>query len=203
MSDCGCSAGEAKTKAEQRVLRVALGLNATMFVVGMAGGLVARSSGLIADSLDMLADATAYAIALTAVTRGDVFKARAAGLSGVLLLVLGLAVLGDAGRRALMGNAPEGAIMIAVACLSLIVNTVVLGMLGKVRDGGVHLNASWIFTRVDVVANIAVVISGIAVLWSGIRFIDLVVGAAIGLYVIKEALEILGQARSARRTAEA
>jgi Co/Zn/Cd efflux system component len=39
-----------------------------MFVVGMAAGLLAQSSGLMADALDMLTDATAYALALMAVT---------------------------------------------------------------------------------------------------------------------------------------
>ncbi len=198
MSDCGCEAGEAKTAAEQRVLRVAFGLNATMFVVGLAAGMIAQSSGLIADSLDMLADATAYAIALAAVRRDAQFKARAASLSGVVLLALGVGVLGDAARRGLTGSSPEGTIMIAVATVSLIINATVLRMLDKVRGGGVHLNATWIFTRIDVVANIGVILSGVGIWLTGFRYIDLIVGAAIGVYVVKEAVEILREAREAR-----
>ena len=203
MGGCGCDASEAKTAAEQRVLRIALGLNATMFVVGLIAGLIAQSSGLIADSLDMLADAAAYAIALAAVRREALFKARAAGLSGTVLLLLGVAVLGDATRRGVLGSSPEGAIMIAVAAISLIVNATVLRMLGAVRQGGVHLNATWIFTRVDVIANIGVILSGIAVSMTGVRYVDLVVGAAIGAYVIREAFEILHEAHEAAREAKA
>jgi len=33
---------------------------------------------------------------------------------------------------------------------------------------------------------------------TGLRWLDLVVGAGIGVYVMREALEILGQARDAR-----
>jgi Co/Zn/Cd efflux system component len=201
MGDCGCEAGEANTNAERGVLQIALALNATMFAVGLVAGLMAQSSGLVADSLDMLADATAYAIALAAVHRDERFKARAAGLSGAILLLLGLGVLADVARRGLLGSSPEGPIMMAVATVSLIVNASVLRMLGRVRKGGVHLNATWIFTRVDVIANVGVIISGAAVWLTGFRFVDLIVGVAIGGYVIKEALEILGEAREAAKEA--
>jgi divalent metal cation (Fe/Co/Zn/Cd) transporter len=50
---------------------------------------------------------------------------------------------------------------------------------------------------VDVIANLAVILSGLTILPTGFRFVDLVVGVAIGLYVIKEGLEILREAREA------
>jgi cation diffusion facilitator family transporter len=187
-----------ETEAQQRVLRIALALNATMFVVGLVAGLLGQSSGLIADSLDMLADASAYAIALGAVGRSGRFKAGSATLSGVLLLLLGVGVLFDVGRRALLGSQPESLVMIAVAFVSFLVNATVLRMLGRYREGEVHLRATWLFTRVDVIANVGVMLSGLLVLLTGSRFPDLVVGGAIGIYVIKEAIEILGEAREAR-----
>jgi cation diffusion facilitator family transporter len=197
MSDCGCQV-KIDSVAQQRVLSIALVLNATMFVVGLIAGLVAQSTGLIADSLDMLADAAAYSIALSAVHRDDLFKARAAAsVSGSLLLVLGIGVLLDAIRRAVIGSAPESGVMIGVASISLVVNATVLYLLGKYRDQGVHLRATWIFTRVDVIANLAVILSGLIILVTSFRFADLIVGAAIGSYVIKEALEILREAREA------
>jgi Co/Zn/Cd efflux system component len=87
--------------------------------------------------------------------------------------------------------------MIGVASISLVVNATVLYLLGKYRDQGVHLRATWIFTRVDVIANLAVILSGLIILVTSFRFADLIVGAAIGSYVIKEALEILREAREA------
>ncbi len=77
MSDCRCEFTP-ETATERRRLRIALGLNTTMFVVGLVAGVVAESTGLIADSLDMLADALAYAIGLIAISRSAFFKARAA-----------------------------------------------------------------------------------------------------------------------------
>lgn len=85
------------------------------------------------------------------------------------------------------------------ALLSLVVNLTVLRMLSKYRNGEAHLRASWIFTRADVVANIGVFVSGLVVSLTGSRYADLVVGLAIGLYVLKEAIEIL---RPASETGE-
>lgn len=198
MSDCGCGPTAAETAAQRRVLWIALGLNAAMFVVEVVAGLWAGSISLIADGLDMLTDASSYAIALVAIGRSVRFKANAATVTGAFLLLLGVGVLIDVARRAVSGEPPEGLWMMAVAAIALAVNATVLTMLSKQREGEVHLRATYICTRADVVANAAVIVSGLIVLVTNWRFADLIVGAAIGLYVIKEAFEILGEAEEAR-----
>jgi cation diffusion facilitator family transporter len=179
-------------------LAVALTLNAMMFVAETSTGLAAHSTGLIADGLDKLADASAYTIALAAVTRGSRFKANAALSSGLILLALGIGVGVDVIRHLLSGTHPEGVSMIVVATVALVVNATVLRHLGKQRKDDVHIRAAWIFTRADVVANAAVIASGIAVILTSIRYFDLAVGAAISIYVAKEALEILADAHRSR-----
>ena len=197
MSDCGCH-HEAKNAHERRVLTIALTLNAAMAVIGCMAGWIAQSTGLLADALDMLSDATAYAIGLAAIGRGARFKANAAWLSGSVLLVLGLGVLLEVGRRVFQGAEPLSGWMIGTACLSLVVNLTVLRMLAPLKSGEVHLRATWIFTRADVVANVGVVVAGLLVLVLASPYPDYVIGTLIGLYVIKEALEILSDARNAR-----
>lgn len=202
MSDCGCKTTETRTTEQRRTLCIALALNATMFVVGIVAGIVGQSSGLIADALDMLADASAYAIALAAIHRSIAFKTRAATLSGLILLILGLGVLLDAFRRAAFGSSPESLVMIAVAVVSLCVNSTVLYLLAREQDKKeVHLRATFIFTRADVVANIAVILSGIILWITHFRYVDLIVGIAIGIYVMREAWEILTDAKEAKNEA--
>jgi len=196
MSDCGCEAPEVKTEQERRVLRIALGLNAAMAVIGGLAGWIAQSTGLLADALDMLSDATAYAIALLAIGRSALFKIRAATLSGGILLVLGAGVLFEVGRRLIYGAEPLSGWMIGTAVLSLIVNLTVLRLLAPMKSGEVHLRATWLFTRADVVANVGVIFAGLLILWLGVPYPDYVIGTLIGLYVIKEAVEILRDARS-------
>lgn len=197
MSECGCHL-PATNAAERRILRLALVLNATMFAVGIVAGLIAQSMGLIADSLDMLADASAYGIALMAWARGANFKASAAQLSGTLLLILGLGVVLGVVWRLLTGSHPEGAWMMGIAFVALVVNATVLRLLARFRHGEVHLRATWLFTRVDVIANLAVIVSGVLVLLLRSPVPDLVIGAAIACYVLKEALGILREAKEAR-----
>ncbi len=195
----GRPALETDIGGQRRVLTIALTLNATMFVVGLVAGLIGQSSGLIADSLDMLADATGYVITLAAIERSAGFKANSALFSGSALLILGVGVLMDVVRRIIVGSEPASFLMIGAAALSLAVNGGVLRMLSRFRDGEIHLRATFIDTRVDVVANLAVILAGIIVLITGYRYADLMVGAAIGVYVIKEALELVGEARDVRR----
>ena len=197
MSDCGCH-HEAKSAQERRILTIALVLNAAMAVIGGVAGWMGQSTGLLADALDMLSDATAYAIGLVAIGRGARFKANAAWLSGSVLLMLGLGLLLEVGRRVFQGAEPLSGWMIGTACLSLVVNLTVLRMLAPLKSGEVHLRATWIFTRADVVANVGVVVAGLLVLVLASPYPDYVIGTLIGLYVIKEALEILSDARKAR-----
>jgi len=197
MSNCSCESPEVTTAAERRVLRIALVLNAAMAVVEGIAGWIAQSTGLMADALDMLSDATAYAIALAAIGRSPIFKIRAATLSGVILLVLGLGVLVEVGRRMIYGAEPLSEWMIATALLSLLVNLTVLRLLTPMKSGEVHLRATWLFTRADVVANLGVILAGLLVFWLAEPYPDYIVGILIGLYVIKEAIEILRDAGSA------
>lgn len=200
MSDCGCH-HEARDAQERRVLRIALALNAAMAVVGGIAGWIASSTGLLADALDMLSDATAYTIGLIAIGRATRFKANAALLSGGILLLLGLGVLLEVGRRVIYGAEPLSDWMIGTALLSLMVNYSVLRMLAPLKTGDVHLRATWLFTRADVVANLGVIAAGVLVAWLDSPYPDFIIGTLIGLYVIKEAVEILRDARSETRNA--
>ena len=125
-------------------------------------------------------------------------SANAAWLSGSVLLVLGIGVLVEVGRRVVYGAEPLSGWMIGTALLSLVVNVTVLRLLAPLKAGEVHLRATWLFTRADVVANIGVILAGVSVLWLATPYPDYVIGTLIGLYVIKEAIEILGDAHRAR-----
>lgn len=194
---CECNNIEVKTEGERKILRTALVFNASMFVIGTAVGLWAQSTGILADSLDMLTDALAYGLALMAFSRGLVFKKLAARLSGVILVVLGAGILIEVGRRYFIGSEPIGLVMMAYSGVSFGVNLYVLSRLTVFRQGEVHLRATYLFTRADVVANVALFVSGGIVAATGLQIVDLLMGFGIGLYVIREAAEILHQANEA------
>ncbi|MDE2271797.1 MAG: cation transporter [Xanthomonadaceae bacterium] len=200
MSGCGCE-HEAQNRAQRRALAIALGLNAMMFVVGIVAGWLAHSSGLLADALDMLADATGYAVGLLAIGRGVRFKSWSTTLNGSLLLVLGTGVVIDAVRRLFEGHHPIGWIMVLIASVALLVNgSVLLFVLKPFRRREMFLRSFWLDTRADVIANFGVILSGLLVVLIRSPIPDLIIGIAIGAYVIKEAIEILREPESAGTT---
>lgn len=176
---------------ESRTLRWLLGINAVMFVVEMTMGIIAQSAGLIADSLDMFADAAVYGLALYAVGRAVKYQLNAARFAGVIQLVLALGVLLEVARRFILGSEPQSLVMMAVAFVALIANSVCLWLIHKHRHGGVHMKASWIFSANDVLINLGVIVAGALVLWTGSNLPDLLIGMVVGLIVLNGARRIL------------
>ena len=198
MSDCDCSI-EVESRQQSRVLITLLAINAAMFVLEVVTGILAESTGLIADSLDMLADAVVYGIGLYAVGRAASAKIGAALVSGYFQMALALIVVLDVSRRAVFGSEPEPAFMVLIGLVALAANVVCLSLIAKHRDGGVHMRASWIFSKNDVIANVGVVVSGGIVFVTGTRWADLIVGFGIAYIVFRGALAIIADARNEQR----
>ncbi len=169
-----------------------------MFVAELVTGIIGESMGLIGDSLDMLADATVYGIGLYAVGRAASVKIRAAFLSGVFQIALAVGVAGEIVRRVIWGSDPEPLYMVTISLVALVANVVCLILISKYRSGEVHMRASWLFSRNDVIANIGVVCGGLLVYSLETRWPDLVIGAAIVGVVLRGGLTILADARRER-----
>lgn len=181
----------ASDQEESKVLKILLGINATMFLIEIFIGWIAESAGLISDSLDMFADASVYGLSLYAVGKVLQLKKRAARLSGYLQLVLALGVLFEVFRRFIFGSNPEPPYMIIVASLALVANVSCLFLLFRHRKGGEHMKASWIFSTNDVIANMGVILAGILVAYFKSNIPDLVIGLVIGIVVLRGAIKIL------------
>jgi len=198
MSDCSCEI-EIKNREESRILIILLGINAIMFFVEITLGIMSESTALIADSLDMLADATVYGIALYAVGKGALKKIKAAHISGVFQIILGVAVLFDIVRRAILGSEPESLLMILVGIAALIANIICLQLISKHKDGEVHMRASWIFSKNDVIANLGIILGGGLVYLFDSRFPDLIIGLAISIIVIRGGVNIIKDANNEKQ----
>lgn len=191
---------DASNAAERRILRWVLGINATQVVAAGAVGIVAESTGLLGAALDNLGDAAVYIVSLYAVGRTVVAKARAAKLSGALLIMMALMLLGEIIRRFIAGSEPIGIAMTVTAIANAATNLVNLGLLRSHRERGVHLKASWIFTTNDMIANLGIVASGVAVMIFKSPLPDLLIGLVVVGIVIKGGWEILEHARGASST---
>lgn len=200
MGSCDCSI-EAETKEQRRILVILLIINASMFVAEIIMGFIAESAGLIADSLDMLADATVYGVSLYVVGKVASVKANAALLSGIFQIVLALGIGAEIVRRIIWGSDPEPLYMMGVSLVALTANVVCLCLIAKYRDGEVHMRASWIFSKNDVIANVGVILGGLMVLGIGSRWPDLVIGVIIVSVVLRGGITIVTDARHEKRSA--
>ena len=193
MSDCQCQ--EASNEITERsVLLTLLAINGVMFVAELVAGIVADSTGLLADSLDMLADATVYGIALLAVGRATSAKQTAARWSGYFQIALACGVFLDILRRLAFGSEPQSWFMFGVGLVALTANVICLVILSKHRKGEVHMRASWIFSKNDVIANLGIILGGGLVYLFNTRYPDLIIGIIISLIVIRGGITIIKDA---------
>jgi len=194
MAGCGCEI-EVTDKEQKGILITLLLINAFMFVFEIGLGWYAQSTGLIADSLDMLADAIVYAIGLFAIGKSIQHKANAALISGYFQGVLGLMILIDIIRRIFVGSEPVSLLMMVVGVIALIANVYCLRLIDKHKDGEVHMRASWIFSKNDVIANTGVIIGGVLVWILDSRWPDLIIGSLIALIILNGARLIVKDAK--------
>lgn len=190
---------DASNKAERKTLKQVLGIN--MFQVVMAGavGIFADSTGLLGAALDNLSDAAVYIVSLYAVGKGVKAKARAATLSGILLFILGLGLAFEVIRRFITETDPIGWAMIITAIVNAASNLVAMRLLRSHSEKGVHMKASIIFTGNDMLVNLGIVVSGIAVMLLKSSYPDLLIGLIAAGIVIWGGIRILNHARKARK----
>jgi Co/Zn/Cd efflux system component len=177
---------------QRRVLWRVLGINLFFFALEIITGLMSGSLGLIADSLDMLADSIVYGLSLFAVGGTVARKKMIAGAAGYFQAVLALAGFAEVVRRFVgHGVAPDFSAMILISFLALVGNAVCLYLLQKSKSTEAHMQASMIFTSMDVIANAGVMAAGILVYLTGTNVPDLIVGTVVFVLVARGAYRIL------------
>lgn len=97
-----------------------------------------------------------------------------------------------------MGSDPEPTLMIGVSFIALVANVICLALIAKHRDGEVHMRASWVFSKNDVIANVGVIAAGGLVLLLDEHWPDLVIGALIVFVVLRGGISILADAKRER-----
>ena len=200
MSNCNCH-DNIDPKNQKNLLITLLVINGIMFVFEFLFGLYAESTGLLADSLDMLADAMVYGSALFVIGKTAIAKANSAMLSGVFQMLLGIGVMCEVIRRFLFGSEPISTVMIVISLFALAANIVCLVLLNKHKQGEVHMRATWIFSKNDVIANLGVITAGLLVAYFEAAIPDLIIGAIISSVVLYGSYQIFSEAIKARRHA--
>jgi cobalt-zinc-cadmium efflux system protein len=186
-----------------RPLAIAFGLTAACMVAELVGGLVTGSLALLSDAAHMFTDAAALAIALAAAhlsrrpadTRRTFgyhrFEVLAAALNAVLLLLASCYILVEAVLRAITPEPVESSTMLLVAVLGLVTNLVGMWLLHAGRHENLNLRGAYLEVWSDMLGSIGVIAGALVIRATGWLWVDPLVAALIGLWVLPRAWQLL------------
>jgi cation diffusion facilitator family transporter len=205
MSDTCCDeaahSASALAARHRGVLWTVLAINLGLFAVEVVAGRLAGSSALLGDSLDMLGDALVYAASLYVVGRSTRAQARVAVGKGLVMGVLAAGVVVDAVSRIASQAPPSSAVVGVVGVLALAGNGACFALLYRHRGDNLNLRSTWLCSRNDLIANVAVLVSAGLVATTASPWPDALVGAGLAALWLRTSLRVLGEAWGGARDA--
>lgn len=201
-----------------RPLLISFGLIVAFLVVQVVTGIMTGSLALLSDAGHMATDALGLGMALAAIQAASKARAHpqrtfglyrleilAALVNAVLLFGVAGYVLYEAIRR--LSDAPDvsSTPVLIVGVLGLVVNVVAFRLLRTGSKESLNLEGAYLEVLSDMLGSVGVI--GAAIVWgfTGWAWVDPVIGAAIGVFILprawklgREALRVLVQAAPAR-----
>ncbi len=180
----------------------AFAITAAFFVVEAGAGLITNSLALLSDAGHMLTDVIGLGMALAAIQLATRFETKggesrsghtfglyrleilAAFVNALLLFGVAIWVLIEAFRR--IGSPPdvmEGPMLI-VAGLGLMANIVAFLLLRDGSSESINIEAAYLEVLADMVGSVGVIIGALLLRFLGWSWVDPVIGAAIGLWIL-------------------
>ena len=198
------------SNANERSLWIVLGLTTAFMVAEVVGGVMTRSLALISDAAHMFTDAAALAIALVAIRIGKRaadakrtfgyyrFEILAAAFNATALFVVAGYILYEAYHRFRDPPEIQSVGMFVVALVGLGVNLVGMRILQGGADSSLNMKGAYLEVWSDMLGSLGVLLAAVAIYFTGWAWIDAMVAAAVGLWVLprtwkllKESLNIL------------
>ncbi len=183
-------APEERPMGYRKALLLAAALNFAMVFVEVGGALYANSIALMADAIDFLEDSITYVIAVALIGLGRAPRAIFGVITAFLMFVPGLWIAWKTVEQLLYGLPPDPLPMGAIGLLALAVNIYCAFILLPHRKGDSAHQGVWLSTRNDAVANIAIVLAGVATAFSSSVWPDVIVGLGIAALNLHAAILI-------------
>ncbi len=211
--DHGHSHGAGALRAgarHQKRLAISFVLIGVFFVVEAVGGILTNSLALLSDAGHMLTDVIGLGMALAAIQLATRHERRAdagqhtfglyrleilaAFVNALLLFGVAIYVLVEAARR--LTGEPEvlGIPMLVVATLGLVVNLIAFALLREGSKESLNVEGAYLEVLADTLGSVGVIIAAILLEVFGWAWVDPVVGAAIGLWILPRTYRLGSQA---------
>ncbi|MES2226784.1 MAG: cation diffusion facilitator family transporter [Pseudomonadota bacterium] len=182
--------------ANQRSLKIALGLTTSFLLVELAGGVVTQSLALISDAAHMFTDVAALAIALMAIhiakrpaddrrTFGyHRFEILAAAFNAMLLFGVAVYIVYEAYLRLKAPPEIHSTGMLVIAVVGLVVNLLSMRVLRSGQDSSLNVKGAYLEVWADMIGSVGVILGAIILKFTGWSWVDSAVAVLIGLWVV-------------------
>lgn len=187
----------------KRLLTLALAITASIAIIEVAGGIVSNSISLVSDAVHMFTDVMAIGLSLFAITvaarshsgamtfgyhRAEVLAALA---NGVALAAISIWVLYEAVLRVMSPRVIDAPVMLAAAGIGLAGNLVVMFLLKQHAGKSINVQSAFVHVVYDAVSSVAVIVTGLVALYTGITIVDPLVAFLIAGLVARSAYTIV------------
>jgi cobalt-zinc-cadmium efflux system protein len=185
------------------MLMLSFAVIAAMAVVEAVGGILSDSISLVSDAVHMFTDVMAIGLSLFAITmaarshsgamtfgyhRAEVMVALA---NGVALGVISLWVLYEAFLRVMSPRLIDAPLLLLTASIGLAGNLVVMFMLKHHAGNSINIHSAFIHVVYNTISSVAVIITGLIALSTGITIVDPLVAFLIAGLVARSAYSIV------------
>ena len=201
----GIPAGSAAGRNKGR-LAWALALTLTYMAAEVVGGLLTGSLALLADAAHMVTDAGGLALSLLAIHYAAKapspgksfgymrFEILAALANAVVLLGVTAYILYEAYRRFFEPTEILGWPMMLVAFVGPGVNLASMRLLAGGSSESLNVKGAYFEVFSDMLGSVGVIAAALVVMATGWRWVDPLVGAGIGLFIVPRTWRLLSEA---------
>lgn len=182
---------------------IGITLNVGFVVAEVVFGFIANSMSLLADAghnlSDVLGLVLAWAAAIMArraasprftygLKKAPILAALANSL--ILLIAIG-AIGGEAIRRLFHPSIAQGGIVTMVAAAGIVVNGLTALLFASGRRSDLNIGAAYLHMAGDALVSVAVVIAGLAIIWTGEQWIDPAMSLAVAVVILWSSIDLL------------
>lgn len=187
----------------KRLLTLSLAITASIAIIEVAGGVLSNSISLVSDAVHMFTDVMAIGLSLFAITlaarshsgamtfgyhRAEVLAALA---NGVALSAISIWVLYEAVLRVMTPRVIDAPVMLAAAGIGLAGNLVVMFLLKQHAGKSINIQSAFVHVVYDAVSSVAVIVTGLVAMYTGITIVDPLVAFLIAGLVARSAYSIV------------
>lgn len=198
----GHSHGQVRAGHEKKLL-MALLLTTAFMIAEVIGAWVTGSLALLSDAAHMFTDSAALAISVLAFqiakrpadstrTFGYArFEILASAFNAILLFFVAIYILYEAYQRFRSPASIESIGMLVVAILGLVVNLISMKLLAASSGESLNVKGAYLEVWSDMLGSVGVILAAAVIWFTGWAWVDSVVAAAIGLWVLPRTWTLL------------